>query len=139
MIGIRHVGIFHAFHVSGLVTWQTRRVRKRLNHGPAHLYRNDQLAGNRSIRLHLVGTKSNRDAIGARVRLSSGGVTQSRMVKSGSSYLSQSEFLLTFGMGKRDKAEHLVIDWPSGRTEEFKDVAAGRAHQCVEGKGIMLS
>jgi len=109
------------------------------NDGPAYLYRNDQLAGNRSIRLHLVGTKSNRDAIGARVRLSSGGVTQSRMVKSGSSYLSQSEFLLTFGMGKRDKAEHLVIDWPSGRTEEFKDVAAGRAHQCVEGKGIMLS
>jgi enediyne biosynthesis protein E4 len=107
------------------------------NNGPAFLYRNDQLSGNHSIRLYLVGTKSNRDAIGARVRLTSGGVTQSRMVKSGSSYLSQSEFALTFGLGQRDNAERLVIDWPSGRTEEFKDLAAGRAYRCVEGKGIM--
>jgi enediyne biosynthesis protein E4 len=107
------------------------------NNGPAFLYRNDQLSGNHSIRLYLVGTKSNRDAIGARVRLTSGSVTQSRMVKSGSSYLSQSEFALTFGLGQRDNAERLVIDWPSGGTEEFKDLAAGRGYRCVEGKGIM--
>lgn len=107
------------------------------NNGPAFLYRNDQLSGNHSIRLYLVGTKSNRDAIGARVRLTSGGVTQSRMVKSGSSYLSQSEFALTFGLGQRDNAEHLVIDWPSGGTEEFKDLSAGRGYRCVEGKGII--
>src|SRR5205814_8295839 len=59
------------------------------NNGPAYLYRNDQLAGNRSIRFRLIGTKSNRDAIGATVRISSGGLNQSRMVTSGSSYLSQ--------------------------------------------------
>jgi hypothetical protein len=106
------------------------------NNGPAFLYRNDQLSGNRSIRLYLTGTKSNRDGIGARVRLTSGGVTQSRMVKSGSSYLSQSEFALTFGLGKHDKAERIVIDWPSGRTEEFKDLAAGRGYRCVEDKGV---
>jgi hypothetical protein len=106
------------------------------NNGPAYLYRNDQLAGNRSIRLHLVGTKSNRDAIGARVHLTVSGVTQSRFVKSGSSYLSQSELLLTFGLGKREKAERVVIEWPSGRTEDFKDVVTGRAYRCTEGKGI---
>jgi hypothetical protein len=106
------------------------------NNGPAFLYRNDRTSGNHSIRLYLVGTKSNRDAIGARVRLTSEGVTQSRLVKSGSSYLSQSEFPLTFGLGKNDKAEHLVIDWPSGRTEDFKDLAAGRGYRCTESKGI---
>ena len=106
------------------------------NHGPAHLYRNDQLAGNRSIRVRLVGTKSNRDAIGASVHIYRGGQTSSRMVKSGSSYLSQSELPLTFGMGKRDMAERMVIHWPSGQTEEHKNLHAGRRYECVEGKGI---
>jgi hypothetical protein len=106
------------------------------NHGPAHLYRNDQLAGNRSIRVRLAGTKSNRDAIGATVRIYCGSQSSSRMVKSGSSYLSQSELPLTFGMGKRDVADRLVIHWPSGRTEEYKSLRAGRRYECVEGKGI---
>ena len=106
------------------------------NHGPAHLYRNDQLAGNRSIRVRLVGTKSNRDGIGAAVQLFHGGQTSSRMVKSGSSYLSQSELPLTFGMGTRDTAERLVIHWPSGRTEEHQNLRAGRRYECVEAKGI---
>ncbi len=106
------------------------------NNGPAYLYRNDQGAGNRSIRFHLVGTKSNRDAIGAEVRIECGGVHQSRMVKSGSSYLSQSELPLTFGLAKRDQIDRVVIQWPSGRSEEYKGLAAGKAYQCVEGKGI---
>jgi len=106
------------------------------NNGPAYLYRNDQGAGNRSIRFHLVGTKSNRDAIGAEVRIECGGVHQSRMVKSGSSYLSQSELPVTFGLGKRDQIDRVVIQWPGGRSEEYKGLAAGKAYQCVEGKGI---
>ncbi len=106
------------------------------NQGKAHLYRNDQLGGNRSIRVRLVGTKSNRDGIGAAVRLYHGGDSSSRMVKSGSSYLSQSELPLTFGMGTRDTAERLVIEWPSGRTEEYKNLRAGRRYECVEGRGI---
>jgi enediyne biosynthesis protein E4 len=109
------------------------------NNGPAHLYRNDQLAGNRGIRVRLVGTKSNRDAIGASVRLSRGSESSSRMVKSGSSYLSQSELPVTFGMGKRDIAERLVIHWPGGRTEEYKNLRAGRRYECVEAKGIRES
>src|SRR5579871_4016474 len=106
------------------------------NNGPAYLYRNDQLAGNHSIRFRLVGTKSNRDAIGATVRVFAGGITQSRVVKGGSSYLSQSELPLTFGLEKHNRIERVVIDWPSGRTEEHKNLAAGRCYECTEEKGI---
>jgi hypothetical protein len=106
------------------------------NNGPAYLFRNDQTGGNKSIRIRLVGTKSNRDAIGARVRIFHGGTSQSRLVKGGSSYLSQSELPLTFGLGKREKIDRLVIDWPGGATEEHKNLAAGRAYECVESKGI---
>ena len=107
------------------------------NNGPAYLYRNDQLGGNRSIRFRLVGTKSNRDAIGARVRIFTGSSIQSRLVKGGSSYLSQSELPVTFGLEKRDRIDRAVIDWPSGRTEEHKNLAAGRCYACTEGKGIV--
>jgi len=106
------------------------------NNGPAYLYRNDHLSGNRSIRFRLVGTKSNRDAIGALVRVFTGDTTQSRLVKGGSSYLSQSELPVTFGLEKRDRIDRVVVDWPSGRTEEYKNLAAGRCYECTEGKGI---
>ena len=59
------------------------------------------------------------------------------MVRSGSSYLSQSELPVTFGVGKRDRVERVVLTWPNGRTEEFKGVATGKAYDCVEGKGII--
>jgi hypothetical protein len=106
------------------------------NHGPAYLYRNDQLAGNRSVRFKLIGTKSNRDAIGAMVRVFAGDQAGSRMVKSGSSYLSQSELALTFGLGRRETVDRVVLNWPSGRVEEFNNLKAGRLYECTEGKGI---
>jgi enediyne biosynthesis protein E4 len=106
------------------------------NNGPAYLFRNDETTGNHSIRFKLVGTKSNRDAIGAQVRIFSGGSTQSRTVRSGSSYLSQSELPVTFGLGKQDKVERVVIEWPSGRTEEFKELAGGKSYEITESKGI---
>jgi hypothetical protein len=106
------------------------------NNGPAYLYRNDQLAGNRSIRFRLNGTKSNRDAIGAMVRIEHAGSIQSRLVKGGSSYLSQSELPVTFGLATDDKIDRVTIEWPSGRTEEYKNLAAGQSYDCVEGKGI---
>jgi hypothetical protein len=105
------------------------------NNGPAYLFRNDQSSGNRSIRFRLVGTKSNRDAIGACMRIFYNGQNQSRLVHGGSSYLSQSELPVTFGLGKRDKIDRVTIDWPSGRNEEFKDLAAGR-YECTESKAI---
>ena len=106
------------------------------NNGPAFLFRNDQLAANRSICFRLVGTKSNRDAIGATVRIFHDGLSQSRMVKGGSSYLSQSELPVMFGLGKRDRVDRAVIEWPSGRTEEYKNLVSSRAFECVEAKGI---
>jgi enediyne biosynthesis protein E4 len=108
------------------------------NNGPAYLFRNDQTAGNRSLRLRLVGTKSNRDAVGAQVKLFAGGIMQSRLVHSGSSYLSQSELPLTFGLGSHPKIERVVIDWPSGRNEEYKDLSAGLAYEVTEAKGIRV-
>jgi len=106
------------------------------NNGPAYLFRNDQTAGNRSIRFQLVGTKSNRDAIGAVVKLYHGGQMQSRLVHGGSSYLSQSELAVTFGVEKTRQIDRITIDWPSGRHEEYKDLATGQTYEVVETKGI---
>jgi hypothetical protein len=107
------------------------------NNGGACLYRNDVSNGHRSIRFHLVGTKSNRDAIGATVRVYVDGRVQTRMVRSGSSYLSQSELPVTFGVGKQDQIEKVVIAWPSGQSEEHAKLATGKAYQVIETKGIM--
>ena len=106
------------------------------NNGPVRLFKNEQLAGNRSLRLRLVGTTSNRDGIGATIRVTHGGTSQSRVVKSGSSYLSQSELPVTFGVGRRDRVERIVVSWPSGRTEDFPNLATGKAYECVEGQGL---
>jgi enediyne biosynthesis protein E4 len=106
------------------------------NNGPAYLYRNDLLVKNKSIRFRLVGTKSNRDAIGATVKVFVNGQVQSRVVRSGSSYLSQSELPATFGLGPHDEIDRVVIEWPSGQSEEHPRLAAGRAYQIVENKGV---
>ena len=96
------------------------------NQGPALLYRNDVLNRNASFRLQVTGTKSNRDGIGAVVRLQTPEGSQMRMVKSGSSYLSQSELAVTFGLGVRDAAQRVIVEWPSGLTQDFKNVPRGR-------------
>jgi hypothetical protein len=96
------------------------------NGGPALLYRNDVANGNRSLRLKLTGTKSNRDAIGAVARAYTSDGAQMRTVRSGSSYLSQSELAVTFGLGRADAAQRVVVEWPSGVTQEFRGVKAGR-------------
>ena len=106
------------------------------NNGPAYLYRNDVLVKNKSIRFRLMGTKSNRDAIGATVKVFVNGQVQSRVVRSGSSYLSQSELPATFGLGPHDEIDRVVIQWPSGQREEHPRLPAGRAYQITENKGI---
>jgi hypothetical protein len=106
------------------------------NNGPAVLLRNDQNSGHRSVRFRLRGTVSNRDAIGSTVRVFHDGISQSRTVKSGSSYLSQSELPVTFGVGRRDRIDRAVVTWPNGRTEEAKGLAAGRSYDWIEGKGV---
>jgi enediyne biosynthesis protein E4 len=70
------------------------------------------------------------------VRIFDNGESQSRMVKSGSSYLSQSELPVTFGVGRQDIIERATIEWPSGGGEEFKNIEAAHAYECVESKGL---
>lgn len=107
------------------------------NNGPAVLFRNDRQSANQSVRFKLTGTVSNRDAIGATVRITHGGITQSRMVRGGSSYLSQSELPVTFGVGHRDVVERAVVSLPNGRVEEFRNLATGKRYDVVEGKGLV--
>ena len=106
------------------------------NNGPAYLYRNDAKRKRNPIRFHLRGTKSNRDAIGATVRIFYQGQSQSRVVRGGSSYLSQSELPVTFGLGAEQQIERVVIHWPAGTTEEHKNLNAGKAYEVTETQGI---
>jgi hypothetical protein len=106
------------------------------NGGQARYYRNDLAAPHRGVRLTLRGTKSNRDAIGTRVRIRSGQTWLTRLVRTGSSYLSQSELPLTFGAGNREGADEAIIDWPSGLQQKLGSLRAGRSYLVIEGKGI---
>jgi hypothetical protein len=109
------------------------------NGGPAKLYRNRVTAGNRALRVTLVGTKSNRNGIGARVKARTGTTWLSRMVRSGSSYLSQSELPVTFGLGRRAGADEIVVDWPNGTRDTIGPLEAGRAYVITEGRGVTAS
>lgn len=104
------------------------------NNGPALLYRCDLSNGNHSIRLKLEGKKSNRDAIGAIVKIQDASGVQTQMVKSGSSYLCSSDKTLCFGTGRLNEIEKLSIYWPSGQTEEHRNLLSNRTYSCVEGQ-----
>ena len=105
------------------------------NAGPALLYRNDN-GNNHSIRVKLVGTTSNRDGIGAVVRITSANGKQWQMLRSGSSYLSQSELVLTFGLAQEKSVASLEISWPSGHTDKLSNVTGDQTITIEEGKGI---
>jgi enediyne biosynthesis protein E4 len=105
------------------------------NGGPARLFRNEG-GSNHSLRIKLVGTKSNRDGIGAVVHLQSGSNRQSGMMRSGSSYLSQSELILTFGLGGTAKADRVEIEWPSGQHDTLTNVDADQIITVQEGAGM---
>ena len=112
------------------------------NGGPAYLFQNEAngtAATNKSLRLKLVGTKSNRDGIGAVVRVTAGGDWQSQMLRSGSSYLSASELVLTYGLAQHDHADSIEIRWPSGQIEKLANVGAGQTITVTEGKGLTSS
>jgi hypothetical protein len=111
---------------------------------PPSLLRNDYINGqnrgaNNWLKLKLIGVKSNRSAIGARVLLKAGGRAQAQVVASQSSYYSHNDLRLNFGLGSNKKAEHIEIHWPGGRTEIIKDVEANRIVAIKEGSGIVNS
>ncbi|MBY0373638.1 MAG: CRTAC1 family protein, partial [Bryobacteraceae bacterium] len=107
------------------------------NHGPAFLYRNDGGNRNQWLQVRTVGSKSNRDGIGAVVRVESASGRQSQMVRSGSSYCSQSDLALTFGLGKDTKVTSLEIDWPSGAKQQIRNLDAGEMLTIDESRGIV--
>jgi hypothetical protein len=96
------------------------------NNGPAYLFRNDGGNRNRWIHFTLVGTRSNRSAIGAVVRVSSQGGRQMQTVHSGSSYCSQSELGLTFGLGQDKTVDAIDIEWPSGVKQRLTGVESNQ-------------
>jgi len=108
------------------------------NGGPAVLFRNTGTTNNR-LRIKLVGTKSNRDGIGATVRVTAGNDTQTKMLRSGSSYLSSSELVLTFGLGTHPQVDSIEIQWPSGAKESISKVSPNQCITIKEDSGIVSS
>jgi hypothetical protein len=100
--------------------------------GTYRLYRNRCENGNNWLQLDLEGTKSNRDGIGARVEVTAGGITQVRIQDGGIHHRGQNHSRLHFGMGKNPRADRVVVRWPSGATQELKDVPAGKVMRIRE-------
>jgi hypothetical protein len=107
------------------------------NGGRFLLLRNDGGNANKWIRFRAHGTRSNRDGIGTLVRVTAGGVTRSQYVKSGGSFLSESERALTFGLGGTNMVESVEVRWPSGAVDRAQNLAAGQVYRLVEGQGAI--
>jgi hypothetical protein len=105
------------------------------NDGPARLLRNDGGNRNKWIAVKAIGTKSNKSALGAIVRIQSASGKQWTMVRSGSSYASQSDLTQTFGLGSDGTVQAIEVEWPSGTTDRLTNVAANQRITIVEGKG----
>jgi enediyne biosynthesis protein E4 len=103
---------------------------------PPTLLINRTQSSHHAVLLHIVGTKSNKAAIGARAMVSGGGMVQIGEVRSGSSYLSQNDLRLHFGLGEAASISSVRILWPSGKDETYKDLAADFIYTIVEGSGI---
>jgi len=104
------------------------------NGDPQLLLRNSGSNGNHFVNFRLVGTKSNRDAMGARVRIVAGGLSQIREIAGGGSYLSQSDLRANFGLAKGTRVNTVEISWPSGLKQVFHDVEADKFYLIEEGK-----
>ena len=102
--------------------------------GPVNLLRNDGGSRENWLALRLVGSSANRDAIGARVQVRTGSLNIVREVHAGSSYLSQNELELMFGLGGHSRVEHIHIRWPSGRTATIEDTPINRLMIIAEGR-----
>jgi len=109
-----------------------------VNNGAARLFRNDEAGANNMLRVQLDGTAANRDGIGARVELAlAGGAKPWQTVKTGSSYASQSEIALTFGLGALKEAAGIRVTWPGGRVDSIGTVKANQRVVIKEGSGLV--
>jgi hypothetical protein len=105
------------------------------NAGPAKVLRNEAETAHHWVRLELIGdgVKSNRNAVGARVEVEAGGRKLVRFVTGGGSYLSASDRRVLVGLGAAERAERVTVTWPSGRRQEYRDLAAGAGWRLREG------
>jgi hypothetical protein len=106
---------------------------------PPSFLLNTNTTANHRVMFHLIGTKSNRAAIGARITIHAGTVTQFDEVRSGGSYLSQNDLRLHFGVGAATRIDQVDVRWPTGKVESLRDVAADKIYTIVEGQGIQDS
>ena len=104
------------------------------NGDPPLLLHNGGGTGNHFVNFKLVGTQSNRDAMGARIRIRAGSLSQMREIYGGGSYLSQSDLRANFRLGPATRVESVEVWWPSGQMQTFKDVDADKFYLIVEGK-----
>jgi len=105
--------------------------------GAPMILRNHGVPGRHWVSFELAGTKSNRLAIGARIKLTAGGITQTDEIHSGGSYLSQNDLRVHFGLGSAAKIDRVEIYWPSGKTETLTDLVADQFYSVLEGSGIV--
>lgn len=105
--------------------------------GGPMILRNQGISGNHWVSFELAGTKSNRLALGTRVTIVAGGVTQTDEVRSGGSYLSQNDLRLHFGIGKATKIDSVEVRWPSGAVDKLTNLAADRFYSVLEGSGVV--
>ena len=106
------------------------------NGGAAEILRNTGGNARNAIEIRVVGTRSNRDGLGARLTITAGGRTQVREIKSGSSYLGQNDLRAHVGLGEATRVDRIDVRWPAGHTESIRDVAANQIVTVTEGKGI---
>ena len=106
------------------------------NNGKFLLLRNDGGNQNGWIKFRLTGTKSNRNAIGSVVKVTANGITQQQVVRSGGSFLSESERTMTFGLGNAQKVDAIDVVWPDGTRETIEPVKMKMTYVITEGKGI---
>jgi hypothetical protein len=105
--------------------------------GKPMVLRNRGIAGRHWVSFELAGSKSNRLAIGARLKIVAGSVTQTEEIHSGGSYLSQNDLRVHFGLDKATKIALLEVRWPSGTTDVMKDLATDQQYYILEGKGLV--
>ncbi|MXZ01714.1 CRTAC1 family protein [Candidatus Poribacteria bacterium] len=103
------------------------------DYGKVWLLRNDTEPAANYIRVRTIGARSNRDGIGAKIQVKSGNSVQQQMIRTGSSYCSQSEMTLTFGLGNSKTVENLEIQWPSGEIDRYGELKANQLIEAIEG------
>jgi enediyne biosynthesis protein E4 len=136
-------GIMTATSARGLAVgdlWNDGRLSVVISNMNAHpsLLVNQVRNGNHWIAFHAIGTKSNRDGIGARVTLMAGGRIGVNEVRSGSSYSSNSDMRVHFGLGQSNKIDYVQVRWPSGLIEKFENLPVDSIHDLREGTGSVV-